>query len=221
VIACPQAVAALRTHSAPRKDNARDKLQGPEAIMQTYGKLVAAATLLIGGACAHREFAQDNSITCESNNNDRNACPLPFSGHVRMVEQMSRAPCVKHQNWDVQDGSIWVSDGCRARFVVIPRERDDRDRDRDHDRDRDDRDDRQPPPPPPPQEDSSGAPLRVQAACVRRVADYRRISRDDAIPQGSRAVADGLFEVSVGTPQGPMICTVDQDGNVHGVAEGQ
>ena len=182
--------------------------------MQAHGKLVAAATLLIGSACAHSAFAQDNSITCESNNNGRNACPLPFNGHVRLVEQMSRAPCVKHQNWDVQDGSIWVSDGCRARFVVVPRDRDER-----VDRGGDDRDDRAPPPPPP--EQSSGAPLRVQAACVHRVADYRRISRDDAIPQGSRAVADGLFEVSIGTPQGPMICTVDQDGNVRGVAEGQ
>jgi hypothetical protein len=183
--------------------------------MQPYGKYAATAALLIGGAGAHNAFAQDNSITCESNNNERNACPLPFSGHVRMVDQLSRAPCVRHQNWDVQDGSIWVADGCRARFVVIPRERDERYGERD------DRDDRPPPPPPPPQEDSSGAPLRVQAACVHRVADYRRISRDDAIPQGSRAVADGLFEVSIGTPQGPMICTVDQDGNVHGVAEGQ
>jgi len=186
-----------------------------EAIMQPYGKFVAAATLLFGCAGVHNAFAQDNSITCESTDNARNECPLPFSGHVRLVDQMSRAPCVRHQNWDVQDGSIWVSDGCRARFVVIPRERDDRYSERD------DRDERQPPPPPPPQEESSGAPLRVQAACVRRVADYRRISRDDAIPQGSRAVADGLFEVSIGTPQGNMICTVDQDGNVHGVAEGQ
>ncbi len=182
--------------------------------MQTYGKLVAAATLLIG---AHGAFAQDSSITCESTNNDRNACPLPYNGHVRLVDQLSRTTCVRHQNWDVQDGSIWVSGGCRARFVVVPRgDRDDRRGDRD---DRDDRDDRAPPPPP--QQESSGAPLRVQAACVHRVADYRRISRDDAIPQGSRAVADGLFEVSVGTPQGPMICTVDQDGNVRGVSEGQ
>jgi len=181
--------------------------------MHSYGKFAALAALSIGAACAHSAFAQDNAIKCESNDNGRNACPLPFSGHVRLVDQLSRTPCVKHQNWDVQDGSIWVSDGCRGRFVVIPRgERDERNGDRD---------DRDAPPPPPPREESSGAPLRVQAACVHRVADYRRISRDDAIPQGSRAVADGLFEVSIGTPQGPMICTVDQDGNVHGVAEGQ
>ena len=192
--------------------------------MQSYGKFVAAATLLIGCAGAHSAFAQESSIKCESNDNGRNACPLPFNGHVRLVDQLSRTPCVKHQNWDVQDGSIWVTDGCRARFVVIPRgDRDER---------YNDRDDRDMPPPPPPQqmqeappqqmqERSNGAPLRVQAACVRRVADYRRISRDDAIPQGSRAVADGLFEVSIGTPQGPMVCTVDQDGNVRGVAEGQ
>ena len=180
--------------------------------MQTFGKQLAATSLLIGCLGAHSAFAQSTTMTCESVDNGRNACPMPFNGHVRMVDQMSRTPCVRHQNWDVQDGSIWVSDGCRARFEVMPRGRDDRYVE--------DRDDRQPPPPPPPPQES-GAPLRVQAACVHRVADYRRISRDDAIPQGSRAVGEGLFEVSVGTPQGPMICTVDQDGNVRGVAEGQ
>ena len=184
--------------------------------MKSYGKFAALAALSVGAAFAQSASAQETSIKCESNDNDRNACPLPFSGHVRLVDQLSRTPCVKHQNWDVQDGSIWVSDGCRGRFVVIPRgERDER---------YSDRDDRDMPPPPPQQvqqPESSGAPLRVQAACVHRVADYRRISRDDAIPQGSRAAADGLFEVSIGTPQGPMICTVDQDGNVRGVAEGQ
>ena len=37
----------------------------------------------------------------------------------------------------------------------------------------------------------------------------------------NNVVGDGLFEVTIGTPQGPMICAVDSDGNVRGVNEAQ
>ena len=171
-----------------------------------------AAALVLSCAGAHSVYAQDRSIVCESIDNGRNSCSLRTDGHVRMVEQISKAPCIKHQSWDVEDGGIWVSNGCRARFEVV--ERDNRDDRRGGDDDRRDA----PPPPPPPAE---GASARLQAKCAHRVADYRRISPDDAIPQGSRAVDDGVFEVTIGTPQGPMVCTVDRDGNVRGVNEGQ
>ena len=125
-------------------------------------------------------------------------------GHVQLVEQLSQTPCVKHQNWDVEDRGVWVSDGCRGRFELVSRE----------DEGRRDRADQAPPPPP-----ADGASIRLQAKCAHRVADFRRISPDDAIPQGSRVVNGGLFEVTIGTPQGPMICTIDNDGNVSGINE--
>ncbi len=181
--------------------------------MQRQGKQWLATSLLIALGGLHQAIAQDRSVVCESIDRSRNSCPMRTDGHVRMVEQMSKAACVKHESWDVEDGGVWVSNGCRARFELVGRDHDER-RDRD---DRRDDDDRAPPPPPP----AEGAPIRLQAKCARRVADYRRISTDDAIPQGSSLVNDGLFEVSIGTPQGPMTCTIDRDGNVRGVNEAQ
>ena len=172
-----------------------------------------ASAFVLACAATHGAYAQDRSVVCESIDNGRNRCPMRTDGHVRMVEQLSKAPCIKHQNWDAEDGSVWVSNGCRARFEVV--ERDDRRDDRDDRRGYDDRRDAPPAPPPP----SDGASVRLQGKCAHRVADYRRISPDDAIPQGSQTVGEGVFEVTIGTPQGSMVCTIDRDGNVRGVNE--
>ena len=168
-----------------------------------------AISFVFACAAAPIAFAQDRSVVCESLDNARNSCPMRTDGHVQLVEQLSQTPCVKHQNWDVEDRGVWVSGGCRGRFDLVRREDEGR-------RDGYDHADQAPPPSPPP---ADGASARLQAKCAHRVADYRRISPDDAIPQGSRVVSDGLFEVTIGTPQGSMICTVDNDGNVTGVNE--
>jgi hypothetical protein len=168
-----------------------------------------AVSFVIACGIAPTAFAQDRSVVCESVDNARNSCAMRTDGHVQLVEQLSQTPCVEHQNWDVEDRGIWVSDGCRGRFELIHREGEGR-RGYDHG-------DQAPPPPPP----ADGASVRLQAKCAHRVADYRRISPDEAIPQGSRVVSDGLFEVTIGTPQGPMVCAVDSDGNVRGVNEAQ
>jgi hypothetical protein len=186
-----------------------------EIVMVGRTKMWTGVSILLAFATSHVAFAQDRSVVCESIDNGRNSCPMRTDGHIRLAEQMSKAPCVKHQNWDVENGGVWVSDGCRGRFELV---RDEEGR-RDENRGYDDRRDQAPPPPPPPPSD--GASARLQSKCAHRVADYRRISPDDAIPQGSRVVSDGMFEVTIGTPQGPMVCTVDNDGNVRGVNEAQ
>ena len=188
-----------------------------EIVMVGRTKMWAAISVLMACTAAPMAFAQDRSVVCESIDNGRNSCPMRTDGHVRLAEQMSKAPCVKHQNWDVEAGGVWVSNGCRGRFELASRDDDDR---RGDNRGYDDRRELAPPPPPPPPP-SDGASARLQSKCAHRVADYRRISPDDAIPQGSRVVSDGLFEVTIGTPQGPMVCTVDNDGNVRGVNEAQ
>ncbi|MEP6482854.1 MAG: DUF3011 domain-containing protein [Rudaea sp.] len=184
--------------------------------MDGSGKNLIAAALLIAIGGTTSAFAQDRSVVCESIDNGRNSCPIRTDGRVRMVEQFSKTPCVKHDNWDVEDNGVWVSGGCRARFESMSRREheDRRDDDRRGDDRRDDQAGMQTPPP-------DGASIRLQAKCAHRVAEYQRISTDDAVPQGSRVVGDGLFEVNIGTPQGTMVCTVDQDGNVRGVMQGQ
>lgn len=207
-------VVPLRFSSARRGKNWRGH-NGVEIVMVRRTKMWVAVSILLASASAQVAFAQDRSVICESVDNGRNSCPMRTDGHVRLAEQMSKAPCVKHQNWDVESGGVWVSDGCRGRFELVRDEGA-----RDDNRGFDDRRDQAPPPPPPPLP-SDGASARLQSKCAHRVADYRRISPDDAIPQGSRIVSGGLFEVTIGTPQGAMVCTVDNDGNVRGVNEAQ
>jgi hypothetical protein len=204
--------APLRLGSARRAKNLHIS-NGMEIVMARRTQMWTAVSLLFACAAAPAAFAQDRSVVCESVDNARNSCPIRTDGHVRLVEQISQTPCVKHQNWDVEDRGIWVSDGCRGRFELVSRE--DGGRRGDEDRREGDADQGAPPPPP----SADGASARLQAKCAHRVVDYRRMSPDDAVPQGSRVISGGLFEVTIGTPQGPMICTVDNDGNVRGINE--
>jgi DUF3011 family protein len=61
-------------------------------------------------------------ITCESQGGDRNRCRLPFAArNVRMDQQISDSACVRGRSWDWEGDTIWVSEGCRARFSAWPR----------------------------------------------------------------------------------------------------
>lgn len=55
-------------------------------------------------------------VTCESNNGRRNVCPVNARGGVRLAQQLSNASC--NGNWGYNRNRIWVTNGCRARFVV-------------------------------------------------------------------------------------------------------
>jgi len=60
-----------------------------------------------------------STVTCESQGGDRERCQLPRGAReVHIDEQLSQAPCRRGENWDYDDRSVWVSDGCRARFRV-------------------------------------------------------------------------------------------------------
>jgi hypothetical protein len=55
-------------------------------------------------------------VTCESNNNQRNTCSVDTNGSVRLVRQLSSRSC--DGNWGYNRNRIWVTNGCRAEFVV-------------------------------------------------------------------------------------------------------
>lgn len=57
-------------------------------------------------------------ITCESRDGRSQTCPAKVGGGVRIVRQLSQSPCVRGRSWGVSRGTIWVSDGCRAQFVL-------------------------------------------------------------------------------------------------------
>jgi Protein of unknown function (DUF3011) len=61
---------------------------------------------------------ESRTVTCESYDGRFSQCQIPERSQVRIVEQLSAAPCYQSRTWGVGDGYIWVNDGCRARFEV-------------------------------------------------------------------------------------------------------
>ena len=79
----------------------------------------AIILILAGGATS----ALADQITCESRGARAEACGTVAAGSsVRLVQQLSSAPCVEGSNWGTgpDRDSIWVSGGCRAVFDVQP-----------------------------------------------------------------------------------------------------
>ena len=66
-------------------------------------------------------FAQD-VIRCESDYGRRHDCTFNGWGRVGLSRQLSRTACVEGRTWGTSGrNTIWVSDGCRADFVITRR----------------------------------------------------------------------------------------------------
>lgn len=58
-------------------------------------------------------------VRCESRSQRWRTCPVDIVGPVQLVRQDSHAPCVRGWTWGtISREAIWVSDGCRGRFLV-------------------------------------------------------------------------------------------------------
>lgn len=63
--------------------------------------------------------AEPFEVRCESRSHRWSTCPVDIAGPVQLVRQDSHAPCVRGWTWGtISREAIWVSDGCRGRFVV-------------------------------------------------------------------------------------------------------
>ena len=59
-----------------------------------------------------------SNIRCESQDRRTRHCDADTRGGVRLGRQLSKAPCVQGRNWGYDRRGIWVSEGCRAEFIV-------------------------------------------------------------------------------------------------------
>jgi len=115
-----------------RSPSLRSVLQEEELLGHPLGEkmrtnLFRIVTLAVcWGALSHQAFPQ-TTITCESQNNRRNYCPIadPRS-NVDLVRQLGSAECVRGKTWGNDGQGIWVEGGCRAQFRVTPISRNDR-----------------------------------------------------------------------------------------------
>jgi len=90
---------------------------------KSFGSFIILLSLLAPAAIAQ------NTLRCESSYNHREECTFNGWGRVALTRQLSKTACIEGRTWG-QSGrnGVWVSDGCRADFVIT------RDHDRDHDR---------------------------------------------------------------------------------------
>ncbi|MCC7632532.1 DUF3011 domain-containing protein [Stenotrophomonas rhizophila] len=59
------------------------------------------------------------SVTCSSNNNRQQTCAWEARrGRPVLLQQLSGSACMEGRSWGYTNGSLWVSNGCRARFGV-------------------------------------------------------------------------------------------------------
>lgn len=61
----------------------------------------------------------DQRIRCESIDGRQNYCSADTRGGVRLARQLSRSDCYEGRTWGYDRRGVWVSEGCRAEFIVF------------------------------------------------------------------------------------------------------
>jgi len=63
------------------------------------------------------------TITCESRGSNRHECYVADldESSVTMENRLSDAECIRGRSWGASNNTIWVSDGCRAKFAYVRR----------------------------------------------------------------------------------------------------
>ena len=63
--------------------------------------------------------ARDGQVVrCESSDGRGRECPIDSEGRVRLLRQLSGAPCIEGRTWGSAGGRIWVAEGCRGEFAA-------------------------------------------------------------------------------------------------------
>jgi len=182
------------------------------------------ALILIIAAGATPALAE--RITCESHGGGAEACGTvqPRSA-VRVVKQLSNTPCVEEQNWGLgpNHDSIWVSGGCRAVFDVQPprnepySEAQYRDNELRDEPQRGDEPHREEPRAGSRYARSDNLRANARQACIDQATSGQGFGPDQVTASDAHWIGHGMLSVSLDTPDGPLLCTVDRDGNVRSI----
>ena len=65
-------------------------------------------------------YGGSDLIRCESTDNRSRSCNFTGNsrGEIRLLRQLSGKPCVENQTWGRSRNGVWVTQGCRAEFVI-------------------------------------------------------------------------------------------------------
>src|SRR5437016_4688838 len=82
------------------------------SVQRVFIATLAAITLLPLPAYARY------TISCSSNNYRYQYCGANTDGYARLLNQQSRAACIRGRTWGFDNGGVWVNNGCSAQFEV-------------------------------------------------------------------------------------------------------
>jgi hypothetical protein len=57
-------------------------------------------------------------VSCNSNKNKYNYCPVRVRSDVELIRQRSTSACRFNTSWGYDRRGVWVNKGCRADFAV-------------------------------------------------------------------------------------------------------
>jgi hypothetical protein len=80
--------------------------------------VAAAFATPVQPARAQYQQSQPNVVQCSSSNGQIQRCPVDARGGVVLQTQYSRSGCYQNETWGYDANSVWVSNGCRASFLV-------------------------------------------------------------------------------------------------------
>ena len=86
-------------------------------LLASLAALLPLAGFAAPAAAQNYGYADGGTIRCESNDNRQRVCNTGWRGNAMLVRQLSDTRCVEGRNWGSNNGSIWVSGGCRAEFA--------------------------------------------------------------------------------------------------------
>lgn len=76
------------------------------------------AEFILGGEREHRRPERTDVVRCESKGNHRQFCHVEALVRVELKKQLSLSDCKYGETWGYDRDGIWVSNGCRADFIV-------------------------------------------------------------------------------------------------------
>lgn len=83
----------------------------------TASVLLGSAGMSFSGDAEAQRYRGDyqDDVYCASNDGREAYCRMPWRDS-ELVQQMSRASCIRGRTWGNDRHGVWVSDGCRATF---------------------------------------------------------------------------------------------------------
>lgn len=71
-----------------------------------------------GNQSSGNGYGYASAVRCESNDGRTKRCSVNGGGRAQLVRQLSRNACIEGRTWGADNGSVWVTQGCRAEFTM-------------------------------------------------------------------------------------------------------